>query len=203
MTSDTVLEMLTGPWGLAAMAALVLGDAFLVVVPGEVAVTAMGAAAVAQGVPSLGAVIAVASLAAWCGDACCFLLGRVVGTERWAWMRAPRVQTAFTWARRRLRAGTATVLFTARFVPFARLAVNVVAGASGIAPGRYLCLAAVAATGWAAYQAVVGAIVASIVPGAPVLAVVISVAVAIGLGMLVDTLITRRSRSSRSAGHSG
>ena len=198
-----MLEMLTGPWGLAAMAALVIGDAFLVVVPGEVAVTAMGAAAVAQGAPSLGAVIAVASAAAWCGDACCFLLGRLVGTERWEWMRAPRVQTAFTWARLRLRAGTATVLFTARFVPFARLAVNVVAGASGIAPGRYLCLAAVAATGWAAYQAVVGAVVANILPGAPVLAVVVSVAVAICLGILIDTLMKRRSRSSRSVGRNG
>ncbi|GAA2892830.1 DedA family protein [Microbacterium esteraromaticum] len=203
MTSDALLEMLTGPWGLAAMALLVLGDAFLVVVPGEIAVTAMGAAAAVHGSAPLGAVIVVASAAAWCGDACCYLIGRLVGTDRWPWMRTARVQTAFAWARRRLRQGTATVLFTARFVPFARLAVNVVAGASGVRPGRYLCLAAIAATGWAVYQAVVGAIVASIVPGGPVPAIVVSVAVAVGLGMLVDAVTTRRSRSSRSVRRSG
>ena len=204
MTSDALLETLTGPWwGLAAMALLVLGDAFLVVVPGEIAVTAMGAAAAVHGSAPLGAVIAVAAAAAWCGDACCYLLGRLVGTDRWAWMRSSRVQIAFVWARRRLRQGTATVLFTARFVPFARLAVNVVAGASGVRPARYLSLAAIAATGWAAYQAVVGAIVAGIVPGGPVPAIVVSVAVAIGLGMLVDAVTTRSNRSSRSARRSG
>lgn len=203
MTPDLPLETLTGPWGLVAMAVLVLGDAFLVVVPGEIAVTAMGAAAVAHGTPSLAVVIAVASAAAWCGDACCYLLGRRVGTERWAWMRTPRVRRMFAWARRRLRSGTATVLFTARFVPFARLAVNVVAGASGLRPGRYLGLAAVAAAGWAAYQAAVGAVIARIVPGGPIPAILVSVAVALGLGMLVDALTTRRSRSARPVGRSG
>lgn len=203
MTSDALLEMATGPWGLAAMALLVLGDAFLVVVPGEVAVTALGAAAAVQGAGPLCAVIAVAAAAAWCGDACCYALGRLVGTDRWAWMRTARVQTAFAWARRRLREGTATVLFTARFVPFARLAVNVVAGASGVRPGRYLCLAGIAATGWAVYQAVVGAIVAGIVPGGPVPAIVVSVAVAVGLGMLVDALSRLRSRPSRSVRRNG
>ncbi|WP_259363231.1 DedA family protein [Microbacterium esteraromaticum] len=203
MTPDTLLEMLTGPWGLLAMTVLVFGDAFLVVVPGEIAVTAMGAAAASQGAPSLAVVVVLASAAAWCGDVCCYMIGRAVGTERWGWMRTSRVQTAFDWARRRLGTGTATVLFSARFVPFARLAVNLVAGASRVRTGRYLGLAAVAAAGWASYQAAIGAVVAQIVPGGPLAAVVVSIAVAIGLGMLIDALTTRRSRSSRSAERSG
>lgn len=87
----------------------------------------------------------------------------------------------------------ATVLFTARFVPFARLAINLVAGASRVHPPRYLALVAVAALGWAVYQASVGAAVAALLPGGPIVAVPVSVAVAIGLGLLID-LITRRSR---------
>jgi membrane protein DedA with SNARE-associated domain len=47
-------------------------------------------------------------------------------------MRNARLQRAQRWARGRLEAGTAVVLFTARFIPFARLAINLVAGATRI-----------------------------------------------------------------------
>ena len=40
------------------------------------------------------------------------------------------------------------MLFTARFIPFARLAINLVAGASRIHPPRYLTLVTLAAIGW-------------------------------------------------------
>lgn len=175
------------------MSLLVVGDAFFVVVPGEVAVTALGAIAVTTGSPPLWAVVVCAAVAATLGDACCYLIGRSVGTQRWRWMRAARVQQALMWARRRLDSGTATVLFTARFVPFARLAINLVAGASRIHAPRYLALIALAATGWALYQAAVGAVVAALLPGGPVVAVPVSIVLAIGLGALID-LCVRRTR---------
>jgi uncharacterized membrane protein len=52
---------------------------------------------------------------------------------------------------------------------------------------------AAAATGWAVYQAAVGAIVARLVPGGPVVAVLISIAVAIALGIIIDLIVTRLS----------
>ncbi len=192
--TDLLADALDSPWSLVLMSLLVVGDAFFVVIPGEVAVTALGALAVTTGAPSLWAVIVCAAVAATVGDACCYLIGRLVGTERWRWMRAPRVQQALGWARRRLDGGTATVLFTARFVPFARLAINLVAGASRIHPPRYLALVTLAATGWAVYQAAVGAAVAAIVPGGPLVAVPVSIAVAIGVGLLID-VVTRRRRT--------
>lgn len=189
VSTDLLAETLTGPWSLALMSLLVVGDAFFVVVPGEIAVTALGALAVTTGTPPLWGVIVCAAAAATIGDACCYLVGRIVGTDRWRWMRAPRVQQALGWARRRLDDGTATVLFTARFVPFARLAVNLVAGASRIHPPRYLALVAVAATGWALYQAAVGALVAVVLPGGPLVAVPVSIVIALGLGVLLDRIL--------------
>ncbi|MGW9156340.1 DedA family protein [Microbacterium sp. NPDC055665] len=189
MSTDLLAETLTGPWSLVLMSLLVVGDAFFVVVPGEIAVTALGALAVTTGTPPLWGVIVCAAAAATVGDACCYLVGRIVGTDRWRWMRAPRVQQALGWARRRLDDGTATVLFTARFVPFARLAVNLVAGASRIHPPRYLALVAVAATGWALYQAAVGALVAAVLPGGPLVAVPVSIVIALGLGVLLDRIL--------------
>lgn len=194
VSNDLLADLLSGPWSLALMSVLVVGDAFLVVVPGEIAVTALGALAVTAGSPPLWAVVACAAAAAMLGDTCCYVIGRAVGTSRWRWMRAARVQQALEWARGRLDGGMATVLFTARFVPFARLAVNLVAGASRIHPPRYLVLVAVAATGWALYQAAVGAIVATVLPGGPLVAVPVSIAVAVGLGLAID-LVTRRKRS--------
>lgn len=189
--TDVLLDSLTGPWSLVLMSVLVLGDAFLVVIPGEIAVTALGAIAASAGSPPLWAVIACAALAATAGDVVCFLIGRLAGTERWRWMRAPKVQQAISWARGRLDAGLATVLFTARFVPFARLAVNLAAGASGIRPIRYLALVSCAAAGWAVYQASVGAVIATLLPGGPLVAVPVSIVVAVGIGLAIDA-ITRR-----------
>lgn len=188
VSTDLLADVLAGPWSLAAMSLLVLGDAFFVVVPGEISVTALGAVAMTTGTPALWAVVLCAAGAAALGDACCYLIGRVVGTERWGWMRGRRMQQALGWARDRLDRGTATVLFTARFVPFARLAVNLVAGASRIHPPRYLALVTLAATGWAAYQAAVGALVAAVLPGGALVAVPVSVALAVGLGLGLDRL---------------
>ncbi|MGH8955535.1 MAG: DedA family protein [Microbacterium sp.] len=187
-------ELLDGPWALVVMSLLVLGDSFFVVVPGEIAVTALGAVASTTGDPPLWCVILWAGIAAVAGDVTCYLVGRRVGVDRWRWMRTPRVRRALTWARLRLEGGTATVLFTARFVPFARLAINLMAGASRIPPARYLPLVTIAAFGWSAYQASVGAIVAVLLPGGPLVAVLVSVIVAVGLGAAID-VVSRRARN--------
>lgn len=194
MIEEALSGIAASAWALPVMAALVVGDAFLVVVPGEVAVTALGALAVAEGAPPLLGVVVVAAAAALAGDALCYLVGRTVGLERWRWMRGDRVRRALDAVGDRLRRRTGVVLFTARFIPFARLAVNLTAGASRVPAPRYLFIAGLAASGWAAYQALVGAVVASILPGGPVVAVVVSVAVAVILGVAVDAAFARWSR---------
>jgi membrane protein DedA with SNARE-associated domain len=190
---DALLAEVAGsPWALPLLFGLVMADALLVVVPGEAAVTAFGALAASGGRPPLGAVIAVGAAAALCGDALCYLAGRTIGLHRWRWMRRPRVQAAFAWAHARLQRRTAVVVFTARFIPFARLAVNLTAGATRVPAPRYLGVAAVAALAWAAYQALIGALVAAVLPGGPAVAVVVSVIIAVGLGLAVDAVLARR-----------
>ena len=196
MVDDVLVNIGASPWALPMLFALVALDAFLVVVPGETAVTAFAALGVASGSPPLAAVVAVAAAAAFLGDALCYFIGRRVGLERWRWMRGPRAQAAFAWARRRLDRSTAAIVFTARFIPFARLAVNLTAGASRVPAPRYLAIAAAAATGWAAYQSFVGAIVAWIIPGSTVVAVLVSIAVALALGVALDALLARRVDTS-------
>lgn len=194
MVDEWLLDLAASPWALVLLFTVVFADAFLVVVPGEAAVSAFGALAVGGGTPPLIAVIAVGAVAAFAGDASCYVIGRTIGIDRWSWMRRPRVQQAFSWARARLSRRTAVVVFTARFVPFARLAVNLAAGASRVPAPRYLLAVGAAAAGWSTYQAIVGAVVGLLVPGGPLVAVVVSIVVAIGLGLGVDALIAGASR---------
>ena len=194
MITEGVTELLTGPWALAVMSLLVLGDAFFVVIPGEIAVTALGALAISTGAPPVWSVIVFAAVAAMTGDLLCYAIGRWAGLERWRWMRSSRMQRALSWARGRLESGTAVVLFTARFIPFARLAINLTAGATRIPLPRYGMLVALAATGWAAYQAAIGALIAAVLPGGPIVAIVVSVICAVAIGALIDLVLRRRAR---------
>jgi membrane-associated protein len=194
---DVLVSLAASPWALPLMFVLVVGDAFLVLIPGEVAVTAYGALAMSTGSPPLAAVIAVAAAGALIGDLACYAIGRRVGLDRWAWMRRPRVRAAFAWARERLDARMALVLFSARFIPFARLAVNLTAGAARLSLPRYTLVAGLAAAGWSAYQALIGALVAVLLPGGPVVAVIVSIVIAVVLGVVIDALLARRGRDTR------
>jgi carboxymethylenebutenolidase len=194
MIEDALAGLAASAAALPVLFLLVLGDAFLVVIPGETAVTAYAALSVSHGQPPLMAIITVAAVAALAGDVACYVIGRRVGLDRWGWMRRPRVVAAFGWARARLDRSTAAVLFSARFIPFGRLAVNLTAGAGRVPAPRYVLFAAGAALVWALYQAFIGALVARLVPGSSVLAVVISIAVALALGLILDAVLARRWR---------
>lgn len=192
MIEDSLVELAAGPWALPALFALVFGDAFLVVIPGEAAVTALAALSALNGHPALWAVIAVAAAAAFAGDASCYLIGRSVRVERWRWMQRPRVSALRAWAHTRLARSTAAIVFTARFIPFARIAVNLTAGIERVAARRYLGFSALAAAAWAVYQALIGAAVARMLPDTPLVAVVVSVLLALLIGRGLDVALTRK-----------
>ena len=100
---------------------------------------------------------------------------------------------------------TAVLVFTARYVPFARIAVNLAAGAGRVPLRRYLPLSFAAGVAWATYNVAIGAIVGSALRDAPLLAIAISVPIAIALGLLVDRSIAAidARRSPRPDGEPG
>ena len=182
------------PWMPIVLFALVVGDAFLVVLPSETAVVALGALGAATGAPPAWIVIPVAALGAVVGDLACYLLGRRAGIDRWAWQRRPRIAAALARVRSTIERRTAVLVFTARYVPFARIAVNLSAGAAGIPLTRYLPLSAAAGVGWAAFNVALGGVVGAALPQHPLAAVVISIPIAIATGLAVDAVVRRFSR---------
>lgn len=198
--TDAVLAASSSPWVYQVVFLLAVLDAFLVVVPSETVIVALGALALSTGAPSLWLLIPVAAVAAVIGDSLVFAIGRGVGLDRFKWMRRPRVIRAFAWARRSLDRRATAVLMTARFVPFARIAVNLTAGATGFRYRRFLALTAIAGACWASYYAFIGALFGTWFGiwfgGNPVLAVAASVVVAIGLGVAVDLVMSRTTHTS-------
>lgn len=182
------------PWLLPALFALVVGDAFFVVLPSETLVVALAALAGATGSPPLAPIIAVAAVGAITGDALCFAIGRAAGLDRWRWQRMRPVSRAIDRARAAIVTRPAVLIFTARYVPFARIAVNLTAGASGLSWRRFLPLSMAAGTAWALYNSIVGAFFGVVLADHPVLAIVISVVVAITIGLVVDALVARAIR---------
>ena len=197
-----LLAIATSGWVFAALYVLTVADAFLVVLPSETAVTALGAISASSGSPDLALLIGVAWAGAVTGDVSCYLLGRRIGTTRFAWMRRPRVARAIDRAGTALDRRAAAAILTARYIPFARIAVNLVAGASGLRPRRYLPITLVAGLAWALWNVGVGAVVGRLLPDQPVLATAVSIVVAVGVGVTVDrisaALAARRQRSRAS-----
>ncbi|MBT2500505.1 DedA family protein [Agromyces sp. ISL-38] len=190
MDAAWIIGLAASPWLLPALFALVVGDAFLVVLPSETAVVALGALAATTGDPAVGATISVAAAGAVVGDGLCYLVGRRIGVDRWRWQRQARVAAAIERATLGVRRRTAVLVFTARYVPFARIAVNIAAGAGRVPLRRYLPLSLAAGIAWAGYNVTIGAVVGSALPENPLLAVVVSVPIAIVLGLLVDRVVS-------------
>lgn len=193
----------SGPWLYAGVFLLVVADAFTVVLPGEIVVVALAALAISTGVPALWALILVAWAAAITGDNLTYLVGRRIGTQRWAWIRRPRPQAAVRYARTALERRPASLIFTARYIPYARIAANLTAGATQFDYRRFLPLTIAAGLTWALYNTVIGALFGAWLAANPVLAVVLSVACAILLGVTIDAVVAWVGRRRERAGTSG
>jgi membrane protein DedA with SNARE-associated domain len=192
---DAALALADAPGIYALVFAFTLLDAFLVIVPSETLVVALGALAMSSGSPSVWVLIPVAAVAAVAGDSLTYLIGRALRRRRTAWNRRPRVAALLDWARTALDRRAAAVLLTARFVPFGRIAVNLTAGSTGFRYSRFLPLTVVAGVCWAGYNVAIGGFFGVWFADNPVLAVVLSVVVAVGAGVLLDrasALVTRR-----------
>lgn len=189
MDDAWISALAESPWLLPALFGLVVGDAFLVILPSETAVVALGAVSATTDAPAIGAILPVAAAGAVVGDTLCYLIGRRVGLDRWRWQREGRPGVALRRARDSVHRRTAVLVFTARYVPFARIAVNLAAGAGRVPLRRFLPLSLAAGIAWAGYNVAIGALVGNAVRDAPLLAVAISVPIAIVLGLVVDRTI--------------
>lgn len=188
-----VLAAVCTPWVYLVIVLAVLIDAFFPPVPSESVVIAATAAAVSIGQPNVALVVGCAALGAIAGDNITFAIGRLVGIDRFAWMRRRRMRAALDAATRGMAKRPAVILMTARYIPVGRVAVNLVAGASGFPRRRFFGLSVIAGVTWAVYSVVIGLVAGHWLHGSPVLGMLVGVAAGVATGVLID-LVMRLAR---------
>ncbi len=191
MLTTLVTDLAASPWVYLVVLAVCVIDGFFPPVPSETVVVGAATVSVATGQPNLLLLIGMAAAGAIIGDNIAYQLGRVVGTDRFRWMRTKRIISAVDWARRGLDRRGALLIFTARYIPVGRIAVNMTAGATGYPLRRFLPLSIAAGITWAAYSAIFGIVAGQWLHDQPLLAIVLAIVVAAVIGAVVDAVLRR------------
>ncbi|MCT1394954.1 VTT domain-containing protein [Microbacterium sp. p3-SID338] len=192
--NDLILQAIASPWLYAVLFAVTVIDGFFPPVPSETVLVAAAAVAASTGDGNIVLLGAVAALGAAIGDNIAFLIGRRLGTTRFAWMRRPRVAAAFAFAQRALDRRSATLILGARYIPIGRVAVNMSAGALGFPWRRFLPLSLIAGVSWSVFSLAIGLLAGAWLHDQPVLSAAIGIVVALLVGVIIDRIAALRRR---------
>lgn len=184
--NDFLLPLANSPWIYAIALALVVLDAVFPVFPSEVLVVGLASLAAASAVPDLMLLMLVASAGAFVGDILTYTIGRQIGIRRLQSTRFRPLARMLRWASRRLGPRAGMVVLTARFIPFARLAVNLAAGSTGYAFARFAPFCLAAGLAWAIYNVTMGYLAGHWFKSQPLLGMAIAIALAVLLGFALD-----------------
>ena len=191
--TDAITHLVEGamasPWVLLALFAVAAIDGFFPAVPSESLVVTAGVFAAATGEPSLPLVILAAALGAFTGDHVSYLLG-----SRASGRVADR--KAFAWAGRTLDQRGGTILVVCRYIPGARTAVTLTAGAVRFPLRTFSAFDGVAAASWGLYSGLIGFIGGTAFEEAPLLGVALGLGLAVSVAALVEVVRHLRRRQA-------
>jgi membrane protein DedA with SNARE-associated domain len=189
VVNDSVLHAAWSWWVLPVLFLMCLIDGFFPVVPSESLMVALSSIWVGRGFLPLVLLVLVGSAGAFLGDQVAFRVGRLLGHRRTKWMRRPKIAKVFEAAERQLRRRGAVLIFSARYVPIGRVAVNITAGATGFSAKRFAFLDSIGCLLWGIYSVSIGALAGNWMEHNRLVGIVISIVVAIALGWLLDRLV--------------
>jgi membrane protein DedA with SNARE-associated domain len=138
----------------------------------------------------------VAAVGAFIGDNLTYEIGRRIGLDRFGWMRRPWFTKIMGKASAALERRVSSAVLAGRFVPGGRVAVSLVAGASGVPRKVFRPLTVLSSISWAGYSLVLGTIAGAWVGAHPLLGALLAVGLGILIGWLVDTALAVRRRIS-------
>lgn len=192
--TDLLLAAVGQPWTYGVVFLFCILDGFFPPVPSEALILALSVLVVADGGTGPWVLLVCAAAGAFLGDNIAFLLGRRIGLDRFSWMRKPFMQRAYIRSTRELKRRPTSILLVARFIPVARVGVNLVAGATGFPRAKFMALTACSAMLWAAYSIGLGAVAGAWLSGHPILGIVVAVLISALLGVVVDRVSTAVGR---------
>lgn len=197
--NELIMQAIASPWLYLVLFAVTIIDGFFPPVPSETVLVAAAAVTASTGEGNLLLLGAVAAVGAAIGDNIAFLIGRGVGTTRFAWMRRPRVASAFEFAQRALDRRSATLILGARYIPVGRVAVNMSAGALGFPWRRFLPLSLIAGVSWSIFSLAIGLLAGAWIKDQPLLSAGLGIVIALVIGVVIDRIAAARRRRAPAA----
>jgi membrane-associated protein len=194
---DLVEGAMGSPWVYLALFAFAALDAFFPIVPSESLVISAGVFA-ASGEPNLLGVIVVAALGAFIGDHISYFIGRFAG-EKSMKRAKPGSRKAAAWARghKLLTDRGGTILIVCRYIPGARTAITLTAGAVAYRLRSFSFFDSIAALSWGAYSALVGYIGGAAFEASPWKGLALGLGIALTVTFTVE--LVRHMRRPRTA----
>jgi membrane-associated protein len=197
---DGITELVEGAmasiWVFPALLAFAAIDGFFPVVPSESLVVTAGVFAAADGTPNLALVIVSAAAGAFIGDHISYFLGRTAG-ERLRRRRSRKQAAVFRWAEQTLAQRGATLIVVCRYIPGARTAVTLTAGAARYPLRSFSLYDGIAALSWGIYSAFVGYVGGAAFEDDPLKGVVLGLGLAVTVAGTIE--VVRHVRRRRAA----
>jgi membrane-associated protein len=196
--ADAITDLVEGamgsPWVYLALCAFAAIDAFLPAVPSESLVISAGVFA-ATGEPNLFAVIGVAALGAFAGDHVSYMIGRTAGGRVLKRAKPGSKKTAaLERGGRLLNERGGTIIVVCRYIPGARTAITLSAGALRYPLRSFSLFDGIAALSWGAYSALVGYVGGAAFEEEPFKGLALGLGLALTVTLLVEVIRHLRRR---------
>ena len=196
--AEAITELVEGamgsPWVYLALFAFAAIDGFFPVVPSESLVITAGVFA-ATGEPNVFAVIGVSALGAFAGDHISYLAGRTAGGRLMRRAKpGSRKAAAFERAGGLLEERGGTILVVCRYIPGARTAITLTAGAVRYPLRSFSTFDGIAAFSWATYSVLVGYLGGAAFEDDPLKGLGLGLGLALTVSFLVEAIRHLRRR---------
>jgi membrane-associated protein len=165
-------------------------DGFFPTVPSESTIVTLSSLWSSSGEPSIILIGLAAWMGAWTGDNLGYLLGRTIGWERFRFLREGRGRRAVEAADAGLQRRALLFLMTARYIPFGRTAVNLVAGAVHYPHRHFWPRSLLSTFVWAAYSCAIGAVAGAWFGEHHLLAITVALVAAVVLALVAERAIS-------------
>ena len=199
--TELVEHAVGSPWVYLALFAFAAIDAFFPIVPSESLVISAGVFAASGSEPDLIPIILAAAAGAFVGDHISYFIGRTAGAKLMARAgEGSKKQRAFRQAHKLIEERGGVILIVCRYIPGARTAITLTAGAVRYELRKFSFFDAIAALSWATYSAMVGYIGGEAFEEDPLKGLGLGLGIALGVSALIEVIRhVRARRVARSA----
>ena len=190
MAEGWVLSLADAWWVHLVVYLFAAFDGFFPSVPSESTIVTLASLWSTSGSPSIILLGLAAWIGAWTGDNMGYWIGRQVGWHRFRFLREGKGRRAVDAADRGLQRRALLFLMTARYIPFGRTAVNLVAGAVHYPHKQFWPRSLVSTFVWAVYSCLIGAVAGAWFTDHHLLGITVALVTALVLALVVERAIT-------------